>query len=171
MLRKIPPGDVTCTANAGQSRLYHAKPRCWFGRCACLQLVWSPVLFGISRNTFYKYCHQAEQGVWHPLIALPHVHGSAKPQPIIDPVLACQAQYPSFGKQPTANLLLPPRRLISPNTVQRILRTELHLCHRFHARDTAGTPLKLWASRHNGAMISCISTPQARRLSAIYYHP
>jgi hypothetical protein len=56
-------------------------------------------LFGISRNTFYKYRHQAEQGRLASFDCTPRVHGSAKPQPIIDAVLRAKAQYPSFGKQ------------------------------------------------------------------------
>ena len=44
-------------------------------------------LFGISRNTFYKYRHQAEQGRLASFDCTPRVHGSAKPQRIIDAVL------------------------------------------------------------------------------------
>jgi len=52
----------------------------------------------------------------------PRVHGSAKPQRIIEAVLHAKAQYPSFGKQRLANVLYHQGIVISPNTVQRILR-------------------------------------------------
>jgi hypothetical protein len=61
-------------------------------------------LFGISRKTFYKYRHQAEQGRLASWDCTPRVHGSAKPQHIIDAVLHAKAQYPSFGKQRLANI-------------------------------------------------------------------
>jgi hypothetical protein len=108
-----------------QSRLYHFKTQ-MLGLVAAhvFSVVMVSRLFGISRNTFYKYCHQAEQGSLASFDCTPHVHGSAKPQPIVDAVLRAKAQYPSFGKQRLANLLYHQGVLISPNTEQRILRKE-----------------------------------------------
>ncbi len=108
-----------------QSRLYHFKTQ-------MLGLVAAPVfsvvivsrLFGISRTTFYKYCHQAAQGRLASFDCTPHVHGSATPPPIVEAVLRAKAQYPSFGKQRLANVLYHQGVRISPNTVQRILRKE-----------------------------------------------
>jgi transposase InsO family protein len=108
-----------------QSRLYHFKTQ-------MLSLVAAPVfsvvmvsrLFGISRNTFYKYRHQAEQGSLASFDCTPRVHGSAKPQRIIDAVWRAKAQYPSFGKQRLANVLYHQGIRISPNTVQRILQED-----------------------------------------------
>jgi len=79
-------------------------------------------LFGISRKTFYKYRHQAEQGSLASCNCTPRVHGSAKPQRIIDAVLQAKAHSPSFGKQRLANVLYHQGIAISPNTIQRILR-------------------------------------------------
>ena len=106
-----------------QSQLYHFKSR-------ILALVAAQVfsvamvsrLFGISRKTFYKYRQQAAQGRLASCDCTPRVHGSAKPQRIIDAVLHAKAQYPSFGKQRLANVLYHQGIVISPNTVQRILR-------------------------------------------------
>ena len=53
-----------------QSRLYHFKIH-------ILALV--SRLFGLSRTTFDKYRHQAEQGRLASLDCTPRVHGSAKP--------------------------------------------------------------------------------------------
>ena len=108
-----------------QSRLYHFKSH-------ILALVAAHVfsvalvsrLFGISRTTFYKYRHQAEQGRLASFDCTPGVHGSAKPPHIIDAVLRAKAQYPSFGKQRLANVLYHQGIVISPNTVQRILRKD-----------------------------------------------
>ena len=108
-----------------QTRLYHFKSH-------LLGLVAAPVfsvvmvsrLFGISRTTLDKYRHRAEQGPLASFDCTPHVHGSATPQPIVDAVWRAKAQYPSFGKQRLANLLYHQGVLISPNTVQRIVRTE-----------------------------------------------
>ena len=108
-----------------QSRLYHFKTQ-------MLRLVAAPVfsvvmvsrLFGISRNTFYKYRHQAEQGNLASFDCAPRVHGSAKPQRIVDAVWRAKAQYPSFGKQRLANVLYHQGIRISPNTVQRILQKD-----------------------------------------------
>jgi transposase InsO family protein len=108
-----------------QTRLYHFKSHL-LGLVAAhvFSVVMVSRLFGISRTTFYKYRHRAEQGTLASFDCTPHVHGSAKPQPIIDAVRRAKAQYPSFGKQRLANLLYHHGVLISPNTVQRILRTE-----------------------------------------------
>src|SRR5712691_1523871 len=108
-----------------QSRLYHFKSH-------ILALVAAHVfsvalvsrLFGISRTTFYKYRHQAEQGRLASFDCTPGVHGSAKPPHIIDAVLRAKAQYPSFGKQRLANVLYHQGMRIAPNTVQRILRQD-----------------------------------------------
>src|SRR5262249_30878656 len=61
-------------------------------------------LSGISRKTFYKYRHQAAQGRLASCDCTPHVHGSAKPQHIIDAVLQAKAHSPNFGKQRLANV-------------------------------------------------------------------
>jgi transposase InsO family protein len=135
-----------------QSRLYHFKTQ-------MLSLVAAPVfsvvmvsrLFGISRNTFYTYRHQAEQGSLASFDCTPHVHGSATPQPIVDAVWRAKAPYPSFGKQRRANLLYHQGVLISPNTVQRIVRTEAPSVppvpcprHRWNAFEALAPPV-IWA--------------------------
>jgi transposase InsO family protein len=108
-----------------QSRLYHFKSHI-LGLVAAhvFSVVMVSRLFGISRKTFYTYRHQAEQGRLTSFDCTPRVHGSAKPQPIIDAVLHAKAQHPSFGKQRLANVLYHQGILISPNTVQRILRKD-----------------------------------------------
>ena len=108
-----------------QSRLYHFKSHI-LGLVAAhvLSVAMVSRLFGISRNTFYKYRHQAEQGRLASCDGTPHVHGSAKPQHVIDAVLRAKAQYPSCGKQRLANVLSHQGIAISPNTVQRIVRKE-----------------------------------------------
>jgi transposase InsO family protein len=106
-----------------QSRLYHFKSRLLALVAAqVFSVVMVSRLFGISRKTFYKYRHQAEQGSLASFDCTPRVHGLAKPPPIIAAVLRAKAQYPSFGKQRLANVLYHQGVLISPNTVQRILR-------------------------------------------------
>src|SRR5512145_3359645 len=106
-----------------QSQLYHFKSHI-LGLVAAhvFSVAMVSRLFGISRNTFYKYRHQAAQGSLASCDCTPRVHGSAKPQRIIDAVLHAKAQYPSFGKQRLANVLYHQGIVISPNTVQRILR-------------------------------------------------
>ena len=108
-----------------QSRLYHFKSHI-LGLVAAhvFSVVLVSRLFGISRKTLYKYRHQAEHGSLASFDCTPRVHGSAKPQPIIDAVLHAKAQHPSFGKQRLANVLYHQGVLISPNTVQRILRKD-----------------------------------------------
>jgi len=106
-----------------QSQLYHVKSRILSLVAAhVFSVVMVSRLFGISRKTFYKYRHQAEQGSLASCDCTPRVHGSAKPQRIIDAVLHAKTQYPSFGKQRLANVLYHQGIAISPNTVQRILR-------------------------------------------------
>jgi transposase InsO family protein len=108
-----------------QSRLYHFKTQMLSLVAAhVFSVVMVSRLFGISRNTFYKYRHQAEQGSLASFDCTPRVHGSAKPQRIIDAVLRTKAQYPSFGKQRLANVLYHQGIRISPNTVQHIVRKE-----------------------------------------------
>ena len=106
-----------------QSQLYHFKSHI-LGLVAAhiFSVVMVSRLFGISRKTFYKYRHQAEQGRLASFDCTPRVHGSAKPPHIIAAVLRAKAQYPSFGKQRLANVLYHQGVLISPNTVQRIVR-------------------------------------------------
>jgi putative transposase len=108
-----------------QSRLYHFKTH-MLGLVAAhiFSGVMVSRLFGISRNTFYKYRHQAEQGSLASFDCTPHVHGSAKSPHILDAVWRAKAHYPSFGKQRLANVLYHQGVLISPNTVQRIVRKE-----------------------------------------------
>src|SRR5215470_8357548 len=106
-----------------QSQLYHFKSRILALVAAHIfSVVMVSQLFGISRKTFYKYRHQAEQGSLASCNCTPRVHGSAKPQRIIDAVLQAKAHSPSFGKQRLANVLYHQGIAISPNTVQRILR-------------------------------------------------
>jgi transposase InsO family protein len=135
-----------------QTQLYHFKSHI-LGLVAAhvFSVVMVSRLFGISRNTFYKYCHQAEQGRLASFDCIPHVHGSATPQPIIDAVWRAKAQYPSFGKQRLTNFLYHQGVLISPNTVQRILRTEAPAVppvpcprHRWNAFE-ALAPHVIWA--------------------------
>jgi len=137
-----------------QSRLYHFKSHI-LGLVAAhvFSVVMVSRLFGISRTTFYKYRHQAEQGSLASFDCTPHVHGSAKPQPLIDAVWRAKAQYLSFGKQRLANLLYHQGVLISPNTMQRILRTEAPSVppvpcprHRWNAFETLASHVtELWA--------------------------
>jgi transposase InsO family protein len=106
-----------------QSQLYHFKSRILALVAAqVFSVVMVSRLFGISRKTFYKYRHQAEHGNLASCDCTPRVHGSAKPQRIIDAVLHAKAHSPSFGKQRLANVLYHQGIAISPNTVQRILR-------------------------------------------------
>jgi len=75
-----------------QSQLYHFKSR-------ILALVAAQVfsvvivsrLFGISRKTFYKYRHQAEQGSLASFDCTPRIHGLAKPPDVIAAVLRAKA--------------------------------------------------------------------------------
>src|SRR5262247_418991 len=83
-----------------QSQLYHFKSRILALVAAqVFSVVMVSRLFGISRKTFYKYRYQAAQGSLALCNCTPRVHGSAKPQRIIDAVLQAKVQYPSFGKQ------------------------------------------------------------------------
>jgi transposase InsO family protein len=135
-----------------QSRLYHFKNHI-LGLVAAHVFSMAMVsrLFGISRKTFYKYRHQAEQGCLASFDCTPRVHGSAKPPHIIAAVLRAKAQYPSFGKQRLANVLYHQGMLISPTTVQRILREHAPAVpslagrrRRWHAFE-ALAPHVLWA--------------------------
>jgi transposase InsO family protein len=135
-----------------QSRLYHFKSHI-LGLVAAhvFSVAMVSRLFGISRTTFYKYRHQAEQGRLASFDCTPHVHGSATPPHIIEAVWRAKVQYPSFGKQRLANVLYHQGVLISPNTVQRILRTEAPAVppvpcprHRWNAFE-ALAPHVIWA--------------------------
>ena len=135
-----------------QSRLYHFKSHI-LGLVAAhvFSVAMVSRLFGISRTTFYKYRHQAEQGRLASFDCTPHVHGSATPPHIIEAVLRAKVQYPSFGKQRLANVLYHQGVLISPNTVQRIVRTEAPAVppvpcprHRWNAFE-ALAPHVIWA--------------------------
>jgi len=106
-----------------QSQLYHFKSHILALVAAqVFSVVMVSRLFGISRKTFYKYRYQAAQGRLASCDCTPHVHGSAKPQHIIDAVLPAKAHYPNCGKQRLTNVLYHQGIVISPNTVQRILR-------------------------------------------------
>jgi transposase len=135
-----------------QSRLYHFKSHI-LGLVAAhvFSVAMVSRLFGISRQTFYKYRRQAEQGRLASFDCTPRVHGSAKPPQIIAAVLRAKAQYSSFGKQRLANVLYHQGVLISPNTVQRILREHAPavpsvagMRRRWHAFE-ALAPHVLWA--------------------------
>ena len=106
-----------------QSRLSHFKSHI-LGLVAAhvLSVALVSRLFGISRNTFYTYRPQAEQGRLASCDCTPRVHGSATPQCILEAVVHAKAPYPSFGKQRLANVLSHQGMVISPNTVQCILR-------------------------------------------------
>src|SRR5262249_32195511 len=119
---KFHPERLHVTANTSSvSTVPLQKPHTGSGRCAeVFSVVMVSRLFGISRKTFYKYRHQAEQGSLASFDCTPLVHGLAKPPQIIAAVLRAKAQYPSFGKQRLANVLYHQGVLISPNTVQRI---------------------------------------------------
>ena len=135
-----------------QSQLYHFKSRILALVAAqVFSVVMVSRLFGISRKTFYKYRHQAEQGRLASFDCAPRVHGLAKPPHIIAAVLRAKAHYPSFGKQRLANVLSHQGVPISPNTVQRILREHAPavpsvagLRRRWHAFE-ALAPHVLWA--------------------------
>src|SRR6266487_2796019 len=89
-----------------QSQLSHCESRILSLVAAhVLSVVMVSRLFGISRKTFDTYRHQAEQGNLASCDCTPRVHGSAKPQCIIDAVLRAKAQYSSFGTQRLANVL------------------------------------------------------------------
>ena len=160
MLCKIPPGEVPCHCH------YKFSPNCTTSKAA--YWLWSlrrsscghrlPALRHLPQD-LYKYRHQAEQGSLASFDCTPRVHGFAKPPDTIAAVLRAKAQYPSFGKQRLANVLSHQGVLISPNTVQRICESMLQLCHRSHACDAAGTPLKRWRLTSCGPWISVISIP------------
>ena len=81
-----------------QSRLSHFKSHILALVAAhVLSVAMVSRLFGISRNTFYKYRHQAEQGRLASFDCTLRVHGSAKPQRIIEAVLHAKAQYGPAG--------------------------------------------------------------------------
>src|SRR4029434_10180207 len=108
-----------------QSQLYHFKSRILALVAAhVFSVVMVSRIFGISRKTFYKYRQQAAQWSVDSCDCMRRVHGSAKPQRIIDAVLQPKAQYPSFGKQRLANILYHQAIAISPHRVQRILRKQ-----------------------------------------------
>src|SRR5215471_11414204 len=124
MQNSPPPGEVTCHCQ------YKLSPNCttskaaywlWSRRRSSVWS-WSPGSSASPVKTFYKYRHQAAQGRLASCDCTPHVHGSAKPQHIIDAVLHAKAHYPNFGKQRLTNVLYHQGIVISPNTVQRILR-------------------------------------------------
>jgi transposase InsO family protein len=79
-------------------------------------------VFGISRNTFYKYRHLAAAGQLDYVGCAPHHHGLAKTQAVIDAVLAAREQFPDQGKKRLARYLREHGTPMSANTVQRILR-------------------------------------------------
>lgn len=135
-----------------QSRLYHFTSHI-LGLVAAhvFSVALVSRLFGISRTTFYTYRQQAEQGRLASFDCTPRVHGSAKPPHIIAAVLRAKAQSPSFGKQRLAHVLYHQGIVISPNTVQRILRKDAPpvppvtcLPRDWHACE-ARAPHALWA--------------------------
>src|SRR5262249_3869862 len=106
-----------------QSQLYHFKSRILaLVTAQVFSVVMVSRLFGISRKTFYKYRQQAEQGSLASCNCTPRVHGSAKPQRIIDAVLQAKAHPQICGKQRLATFLYHQGIAIPPNTIQRILR-------------------------------------------------
>ena len=143
-----------------QSQLYHFKTQI-LGLVAAhiFSVVMVSRLFGISRNTFYKYRHQAEHGNLASFDCTPRVHGSAQPQHIIDAVLRAKAQYPSFGKQRLANVSTT-KALSSPPIPCSVFCARMpSLYHRAHVHHAIGVPLKRWRLTSFGRWISVISTP------------
>ena len=155
--------EVECYAKFHPERLHVAattssvptvplqKPHLALVAAQVFSVVMVSRLFDISRKTFYKYRHQAEQGSLASFDCTPRVHGLAKPPDIIAAVLRAKAHYPSFGNQRLANVLSHQGVLISPNTVQRILREHAPavpsvacLRRRWHAFE-ALAPHVLWA--------------------------
>src|SRR4029450_2334796 len=83
-----------------QSPLYHFKSRILALVAAhVFSVVTASRLFGISRKTFYKYRQQAAQGSLASCDCTPRVHGSAKPQCIIDAGFRANADRPTFRRE------------------------------------------------------------------------
>src|SRR5262249_34093848 len=135
-----------------QSQLYHCKSRILALVAAqVFSVVMVSQLFGISRKTFDKDRHQAEQGSLASWNCTPRVPGSAKPQRILDAVLQSQALHPSLGKQRLASVLYHQAMALSPNTIQCIWRQNAPWvpavpgppCH--WSACEAGAPHAMWA--------------------------
>src|SRR5262252_5094451 len=128
-----------------QSQLYHFKSRILALVAAqVFRVVMVSQLFGISRKTLYKYRQQAAPGSLASWDCTPRVHGSAKPQRIIEAVLQAKAHSPSFGKQRLANVLDHQGIALSPNTIQRILRK--------HAPPVPAVPYPVWPKYPNALL-------------------
>jgi hypothetical protein len=134
------------------SQLYHCTSRILaLGAAQGFSVVMVFRLFGIARKTFYKYRPQAAQGSRASFACTPRVHGLAKPPHIVAAGLRAKAPSPGFGKPRRANVLYHPGVLISPTTVQRIVREPAPampsvacLRRRWHAWEALAPDL-LWA--------------------------
>lgn len=76
----------------------------------------------ISRNTFYKYRTQQEQGRLGDFNCAPINHGRAKSAEVVEKVLQARKLFPDYGKRRLANYLKYKGTRICGNTVQKILR-------------------------------------------------
>lgn len=79
-------------------------------------------IFGVSRNTFYKYRRLDRAEKLDYFCCAPLHHGLAKSQEVIDAVLWARERFPGFGKKRLASHIRQQGMEISSNTVQRILR-------------------------------------------------
>ena len=143
-----------------QSRLSHFKSHI-LGLVAAhvLSVAMVSRLFGISRNTFYKYRHQAEQGRLASCDCTPRVHGSATPQCILEAVCMPRHHTPASASNawPTSS---PIKAWSSPPIPCSVSCASIvHLYHRSHARHAIGTPLKLGRLMACGRWLSVISLP------------
>ncbi|HMW02030.1 MAG TPA: DDE-type integrase/transposase/recombinase [Acidobacteriota bacterium] len=84
-------------------------------------------IFGVSRQTFYKYRRLAEAGTLGDCKCAPHRHGRTTPATTVERVLAARQAYPTYGKKRLASVLRQQGIPISANTVQRILRAHRQL--------------------------------------------
>ena len=143
-----------------QSRLYHFKSHI-LGLVAAqvFSVVMVARLFGISRNTFYKYRHQAEQGSLASFDCTPRVHG---PPNLNTSLMPCYV--PRHNTRTSASsdwqTSSTPKAFASPRIPCSVSCARmLHLCHRSNIRDAIGTPLKRWRLTSFGRWIFVISTP------------
>lgn len=84
-------------------------------------------IFGVSRQTFYKYRRLAEAGTLGVFKCAPHRHGRTTPATTVELVLAARQAYPGYGKKRLASVLRHQGIRIAANTVQRILRAHRQL--------------------------------------------
>ena len=106
-----------------QYRLSHFKKQLLaLAAAKTFRVVFLCYLFGVSRNTFYKYRQLERAGKLDYFCCAPLHHGLAKSPAIVEAVLDARRQFPDYGKKRLASYLNGLGVKISANTVQRILR-------------------------------------------------